>query len=148
MAPYDSDDSLDDDQDYTETDVLLGYASKESNGDSISRLGGQPVCSFCSRYGRLPKHVLLVFLTLSTNTLCSCSNGSPPNPPRTPSQNAKPALPHSSNCFSSTASSPIASQATSAEFTFSPAVTRPVAARKAACVLCERRASRLKPPIR
>ncbi|PSR88706.1 programmed cell death protein 2 [Coniella lustricola] len=42
MAPYDSDDSLDDDQNYTETDVLLGYASKQSNGESISRLGGRP----------------------------------------------------------------------------------------------------------
>lgn len=43
MAPYDSDDSLDDDQDYTETDVLLGYASKDSNGETISKLGGRPV---------------------------------------------------------------------------------------------------------
>ncbi|KAF3763458.1 hypothetical protein M406DRAFT_293149 [Cryphonectria parasitica EP155] len=42
MAPYDSDDSLDDDQDYTETDVLLGYASKDANGETISRLGGRP----------------------------------------------------------------------------------------------------------
>ncbi|KAJ4409186.1 hypothetical protein N0V82_009538 [Gnomoniopsis sp. IMI 355080] len=43
MAPYDSDDSLDDDQDYTETDVLLGYASKDSNGgETISKLGGRP----------------------------------------------------------------------------------------------------------
>lgn len=47
MAPYDSDDSLDDDQDYTETDVLLGYASKDSNGgETISKLGGRPVCFF------------------------------------------------------------------------------------------------------
>lgn len=46
MAPYDSDDSLDDDQDYTETDVLLGYASKDSNGgETISKLGGRPVRS-------------------------------------------------------------------------------------------------------
>lgn len=43
MAPYDSDDSLDDEQDYTETDVLLGYASKEANGETVSRLGGRPV---------------------------------------------------------------------------------------------------------
>ncbi|KAJ4387507.1 hypothetical protein N0V93_008100 [Gnomoniopsis smithogilvyi] len=43
MAPYDSDDSLDDDQDYTETDVLLGYASKDANGEeTISKLGGRP----------------------------------------------------------------------------------------------------------
>lgn len=47
MAPYDSDDSLDDDQDYTETDVLLGYASKDSNGgETISKLGGRPVWFF------------------------------------------------------------------------------------------------------
>lgn len=44
MAPYDSDDSLDDDQDYTETDVLLGYASKDPKDENISRLGGRPVC--------------------------------------------------------------------------------------------------------
>lgn len=43
MAPYDSDDSLDDDQDYTETNVLLGYASKDADDDTISRLGGRPV---------------------------------------------------------------------------------------------------------
>ncbi|CAN8105577.1 unnamed protein product [Discula destructiva] len=42
MAPYDSDDSLDDDQSFTETDVLLGYASKDSNGETISKLGGRP----------------------------------------------------------------------------------------------------------
>lgn len=45
MAPYDSDDSLDDDQDYTETDVLLGYASNDPDGETISKLGGQPVRS-------------------------------------------------------------------------------------------------------
>lgn len=43
MAPYDSDDSLDEDQDYTETNVLLGYASKDADEDTISRLGGRPV---------------------------------------------------------------------------------------------------------
>lgn len=43
MAPYDSDDSLDEDQDYTETNVLLGYASKDADDDTISRLGGRPV---------------------------------------------------------------------------------------------------------
>ncbi|KAK2608206.1 hypothetical protein N8I77_006830 [Diaporthe amygdali] len=42
MAPYDSDDSLDEDQDYTETNVLLGYASKDADEDTISRLGGRP----------------------------------------------------------------------------------------------------------
>ncbi|KAK7739700.1 hypothetical protein SLS53_005669 [Cytospora paraplurivora] len=42
MAPYDSDDSFDEEQDYTETDVLLGYASKDADDDTISRLGGRP----------------------------------------------------------------------------------------------------------
>ncbi|KKY34986.1 putative pdcd2_c domain-containing protein [Diaporthe ampelina] len=42
MAPYDSDDSLEEDQDYTETNVLLGYATKDADEDTISRLGGRP----------------------------------------------------------------------------------------------------------
>ncbi|KAH6721339.1 programmed cell death protein 2 [Leptodontidium sp. MPI-SDFR-AT-0119] len=41
MAPYDSDSSGGDD-DYTETNVLLGYASKEASDDTISYLGGRP----------------------------------------------------------------------------------------------------------
>ncbi|KAF2752076.1 hypothetical protein M011DRAFT_435419 [Sporormia fimetaria CBS 119925] len=41
MPPYDSD-SSDDGEDYTETNVLLGYASEEPTGDSVSHLGGQP----------------------------------------------------------------------------------------------------------
>lgn len=43
MSPYDSDDSLSDSQSYTETDVLLGYASKTTTGETISKLGGRPV---------------------------------------------------------------------------------------------------------
>lgn len=47
MDPYDSDSSgLDDDENYTETAVLLGYSSTEPTGDSISQLGGWPVCRF------------------------------------------------------------------------------------------------------
>ncbi|KAH8904742.1 hypothetical protein BR93DRAFT_831037 [Coniochaeta sp. PMI_546] len=43
MAPYDSDsDDGYEPQDYTETDVLLGYVSKDSKGETISRLGGRP----------------------------------------------------------------------------------------------------------
>jgi hypothetical protein len=42
MPPYDSE-SSDEGEDYTETNVLLGYASKESTGDAISHLGGVPV---------------------------------------------------------------------------------------------------------
>ncbi|KAF2266146.1 hypothetical protein CC78DRAFT_513982 [Lojkania enalia] len=41
MPPSDSD-SFDEGEDYTETNVLLGYASKEPTGDSISHLGGYP----------------------------------------------------------------------------------------------------------
>lgn len=44
MASYDSDSSLDDQTDYTETGVLLGYASKEATEDAVSHLGGVPVC--------------------------------------------------------------------------------------------------------
>ncbi|KAI1760130.1 programmed cell death protein 2 [Hypoxylon sp. FL1150] len=42
MAPYDSDSSAGEEDDFTETNVLLGYASKDSGGESISRLGGRP----------------------------------------------------------------------------------------------------------
>lgn len=41
MPPYDSE-SSDEGEEYTETNVLLGYASKEETGDSISHLGGRP----------------------------------------------------------------------------------------------------------
>ena len=44
MAPYDSDSSGMEDNDYTETNVLLGYASKEASDDTISHIGGGPVC--------------------------------------------------------------------------------------------------------
>ncbi|MCJ1378075.1 hypothetical protein MMC17_001171 [Xylographa soralifera] len=42
MAPHDSDSSDDGTEDFTTTDVLLGYASKEPTGDIISQLGGRP----------------------------------------------------------------------------------------------------------
>lgn len=45
MAPYDSDSSAGDEDEFTETNVLLGYASKDPGDDSISRLGGHPVSS-------------------------------------------------------------------------------------------------------
>ncbi|KAJ9611404.1 hypothetical protein H2200_004588 [Cladophialophora chaetospira] len=41
MPPYDSD-SSDDGEDYSTTNVTLGYASPESTGDEISHLGGHP----------------------------------------------------------------------------------------------------------
>jgi hypothetical protein len=43
MASSDSDSSLGDQTEYTETSVLLGYASKEATEDAISHLGGVPV---------------------------------------------------------------------------------------------------------
>ncbi len=45
MAPYDSDSSGGEEDGFTETNVLLGYASKEVGDDTISYLGGRPVCS-------------------------------------------------------------------------------------------------------
>ncbi|KAF2459524.1 programmed cell death protein 2 [Lineolata rhizophorae] len=43
MPPYDSDSSGDEvDEDFTETNVLLGYASKEPTDDNVSHLGGFP----------------------------------------------------------------------------------------------------------
>ncbi|KAH8668422.1 programmed cell death protein 2 [Xylariales sp. PMI_506] len=43
MAPYDdSDSSGGEEAEYTETNVLLGYASKDADEDTISRLGGRP----------------------------------------------------------------------------------------------------------
>jgi hypothetical protein len=42
MPPYDSD-SSDDGEEYTETNVLLGYATEDATGDAVSHLGGAPV---------------------------------------------------------------------------------------------------------
>ncbi|KAI8948588.1 hypothetical protein F4801DRAFT_556258 [Xylaria longipes] len=42
MVHYDSDSSGGEEEDFTETNVLLGYASKDPGDDSISRLGGRP----------------------------------------------------------------------------------------------------------
>ena len=46
MAPYDSDSSGGGDDEYTETNVLLGYAAKEPSEDTISQLGGNPVSQY------------------------------------------------------------------------------------------------------
>ena len=44
MDLYESDSTgLEDEDDYTETSVLLGYASEEVVDDNISHLGGWPV---------------------------------------------------------------------------------------------------------
>lgn len=45
MDPYDSDSSgFEDEGDYTETGVVLGYASEEIIEDSVTHIGGWPVC--------------------------------------------------------------------------------------------------------
>ncbi|ORY12776.1 programmed cell death protein 2 [Clohesyomyces aquaticus] len=41
MPPYESE-SSDEGEDYTETNVLLGYASQEATSDTVSHLGGYP----------------------------------------------------------------------------------------------------------
>ena len=43
MDSYNSDESLEDQTDYQETGVLLGYASREATEDAVSHLGGFPV---------------------------------------------------------------------------------------------------------
>lgn len=52
MPPYDSD-SSDGEDNYTETNVLLGYASTEPTSDPISHIGGQPVCSHTDTLRRM-----------------------------------------------------------------------------------------------
>lgn len=49
MASYDSDSS--DGGEFEETNVLLGYASKDAEEDTISKLGGHPVRTWapCNR---------------------------------------------------------------------------------------------------
>lgn len=42
MASYDSDSDFDD-ENFTETNVLLGYATKDVADDTTSQLGGHPV---------------------------------------------------------------------------------------------------------
>ncbi|CAI6338435.1 unnamed protein product [Periconia digitata] len=41
MPPYESD-SSDEGEEFTETNVLLGYAAEEPSGDTVSHLGGRP----------------------------------------------------------------------------------------------------------
>lgn len=43
MPPSDNESSDDETEEFTTTNVLLGYASKESTDDSFSQLGGYPV---------------------------------------------------------------------------------------------------------
>jgi hypothetical protein len=61
MGGYDSDSSDDDARSFTETNVLLGYASKElsENDDPNSFIGGEPVrfCLFTTLILQLPLHL-------------------------------------------------------------------------------------------
>lgn len=43
MARHESDSSDEEGEEYTTTNIVLGYASKETTDDSISQLGGLPV---------------------------------------------------------------------------------------------------------
>lgn len=43
MASDLSDSSADEEEQYTTTNIMLGYASKEPTDDSVSQLGGFPV---------------------------------------------------------------------------------------------------------
>ena len=43
MAEYDSDSSLEDAQEGTETNVILGFASGDPSEGAVSHLGGYPV---------------------------------------------------------------------------------------------------------
>lgn len=43
MGPNDSDSSDGESESFTTTNVLLGYASKETTEDDFSQLGGYPV---------------------------------------------------------------------------------------------------------
>jgi pre-rRNA-processing protein TSR4 len=54
MADYDSDSS---DGEFTETNVLLGYASKDAEEDTISKLGGRPVRPYRRQYRVCHLHV-------------------------------------------------------------------------------------------
>ena len=62
VMDYDSDST---EGDYTETNVLLGYASKDADEDTISKLGGHPV-----------RPILSLSLSLSQNFLQPDSSNS------------------------------------------------------------------------
>jgi len=67
MPPYDSDSSGDeDDVEYTKTSVILGFAASDSGeaGDSISHLGGSPVC-----YNTLICFIVVVSLSIFCTTV-------------------------------------------------------------------------------
>lgn len=88
MNPYDSDSSgLEDEGDYTDTGVLLGYASEEVIDDNISHLGGWPVCISNDSVADL--------------TLTGCRHGSMNLPrPRAPLPTAKSATGRCISCSS------------------------------------------------
>jgi hypothetical protein len=70
MASYDSDSS---DGEFEETNVLLGYASKEADEDTVSKLGGRPV-----RLWLVPHQTKLYRLTTKSGLVRrECSQRSP-----------------------------------------------------------------------
>lgn len=134
MASYDSDDSLDDDQDYTETDVLLGYASKESKGgETISKLGGRPVCLSSFFPLLVPTHSHCGRQILLTCCFLPRTGSIHHAPPPLPNSNAPPAPRPSPSCSNSTPSSLSASRVTSGGSTSLPAARRPAAGKTAVC---------------
>jgi hypothetical protein len=62
MGAYDSDSSGDEDNDYTQTNVVLGFAAKDpaDESDTISHLGGRPVSDRDNPCLREPKTVSIV----------------------------------------------------------------------------------------
>lgn len=70
MGNYDSDSSDGGDQDYTETNVLLGYASKEaSESDDVnSYIGGRPVRTFPQQRPHTLQHQYRISLTFTPQT--------------------------------------------------------------------------------
>jgi hypothetical protein len=116
MPPYDSE-SSDEGEEYTETNTLLGYATKIITGDSVSHLGGVPV-------GRLGTH-------LAPETNIVCRRGSMTKPLRpAPLPNVEYAMACSASSSNSTATSHSNSLAMSGGFTSGPVAARPVGGRR------------------
>ncbi|KAI6245354.1 putative 20S rRNA accumulation protein [Erysiphe necator] len=102
MAQFDSESSSDENDDYTETNVLLGYASGETSDDKTSHLGGQPhwidsltppsaslvKCKTCHNFMALllqlngclpekfPGHERRLYLWICRRNLCKRTDGS------------------------------------------------------------------------
>ncbi|KAL2163251.1 hypothetical protein VTH06DRAFT_5307 [Thermothelomyces fergusii] len=73
MAPYESESSGSENGDYTETDVLLGYASADANGEEISRLGGRPLNAELP--DRFPNHERRLYVFTCKRKSCRRKDG-------------------------------------------------------------------------